>query len=349
MCSLVRVGILGFGYASATFHAPLIASLPGLDLVAIASRDPAKVRAAWPGVSVCDGADALLGRADIDLAVLPTPNATHYPLAVKALAAGKHLVVDKPFVLASAEARDLIARAGSAGRLLSVFHNRRWDGDFLTVQALIESGRLGRLTHVESHFDRFRPEVRARWRESAAPGGGLWYDLGPHLIDQALRLFGPPERIALDLAWQRDGAQTDDWVHAVLRYDRLRVVLHASVLAADPGPRFVLHGTAGSFVKRGLDTQEDALKAGAVPGGPDWGRDPLPGTLTLAGPDGTPPRPYPGLPGDYRRYYAGVRDAILLGAPNPVPASEALGVVRLMELGLASFAQGCAVAVNSLD
>ena len=348
MGSSVKVGIVGFGFATATFHAPLIASVPGLELVAMSSSDAAKVRAAWPQVDVCDSPDALFARPDIDLVVIPTPNETHYPLAVKALATGKHVVVDKPFTLDATEARDLIARAESAGRLLSVFHNRRWDADFLTVRKVLDSGVLGRLTHFESHFDRYRPLVRQRWRESGAPGSGLWYDLGAHLLDQTLQLFGAPQTLSLDLAKQREGAAADDWFHAVLRYDSLRVILHASALVPDLGPRFALHGTQGSFTKYGLDPQEDALKLGGRPGSPDWAVDPRPGTLTLSEADVLVPREHIGERGDYSRYYAAVRDAILNGAPNPVPAGDALQVMQLIDLGLASFREGRVMTVGEL-
>lgn len=352
MSAPLNVGILGFGYAGATLHAPLIAAVPGLHLAAIASSNAAKVHAAWPNVPVDASPHALIARPDIDLVVAATPNAIHHPLAAEALAAGKHVVVDKPFTLNVGEAEDLIERAESAGRLLSVFHNRRWDADFLTVQRLQASGALGRLTSVESRFDRFRPEVRVRWRESGAPGSGLWYDLGAHLVDQALCLFGMPETIALDLARQRDGALADDWFHAVLRYEKLRVVLHASALAADPGPRFVLHGTGGSYTTFGLDPQEAALKARIPPGGERWGEDPSPGSLTVADPqgqDGLARRKCSSDRGDYTAYYAGVRDAIRGDASNPVPATDALQVIRLIELGLAGFTEGRVMAVTVAD
>ncbi|WP_374604602.1 oxidoreductase [Niveibacterium sp.] len=348
MSSTVRVGVVGFGFATATFHAPLIASVPGLELIAMSSSDPAKVLAAWPQVEVCESPDALFARPDIDLVVIPTPNETHYPLAVKALAAGKHVVVDKPFTLDAGEARDLIARAESAGRVLSVFHNRRWDADFLTVQKVLASGELGRVAHFESHFDRYRPQVRQRWRESGAPGSGLWYDLGSHLLDQTLQLFGTPQTISLDLAKQRDGAAADDWFHAVLRYDTLRVILHGSALVPELGPRYVLHGTLGSFTKYGLDPQEDALKLGGQPGGADWGIDPRPGVLTISSGDTLIPHQHAGERGDYSRYYAAVRDAILQGAPNPVPASDALKVMQLIELGLVAFRDGRVARVGEL-
>ena len=343
MTPTLNVGVVGFGFAAATFHAPLITHTQGLKLRAISSSDAGKVKAAYPMLDVCDSASALFARPDIDLVVIPTPNETHFGLAALALAAGKHVVVDKPFTLDVAQAQDLITRAEQCGRLLSVFHNRRWDADFLSLQQVLASGSIGRVTHFESHFDRYRPQVRHRWREAGGPGSGLWYDLGPHLLDQAILLFGMPHSISLDLQRQRDGAATDDWFHAILRYDGLRVILHGSALAAKLGPRYLVHGTDGSFTKYGLDPQEDALKAGIRPDNAGWGIDPVPGVLTLAnahdptGLDGLFDQTISGIPGDYTRYYAGIFDAIVAGRPNPVPANEALQVMRLIEAGLRSF------------
>lgn len=346
MQPIVKVGIVGYGYATATFHAPLIASVSGLALTAISTRSPPKVIADWPQVDVCESPQTLFARPDIDLVIIPTPNETHHPLAAQALAAGKHVVVDKPFTLDVAQARDLIQRADQAQRVLSVFHNRRWDADFLTLKSVLTGGQLGRVTHFESHFDRYRPVVRPRWRESGAPGSGLWYDLGSHLIDQALQLFGRPRTLMLDLARERDGATADDSFHAVLRYEGLRVVLHASALVAHLGPRFAVHGTRGSFTKFGLDTQEDALKSGRRPGAADWGVDPLVPTLTLAEGDRLADTPLRCERGDYPSYYAGVRDAVLRRGPNPVPAEDALQVIELIELGLESARSGRVAVVD---
>ncbi len=281
MTEPLNVAIVGYGFASKTFHAPLIAAVPGLELMAIASSDPAKVKADWPDVAVEATAANLFGRREIDLVVIPTPNTSHFPLACMALAAGKHVVVDKPFTVTLAEARCLQAEAAAACRLLSVFHNRRWDSDFLTLQRVIASGKLGRIVHFESHFDRYRPQVRARWREQAGAGSGLWYDLGAHLVDQVLQILGVPESISLDLATQRDGAATDDWFHTVLRYGQSRCILHGSALAALPVPRFTVHGSLGSFSKMGLDPQEDLLKSGRRPPALGWGDDPLRATLSV--------------------------------------------------------------------
>jgi scyllo-inositol 2-dehydrogenase (NADP+) len=340
MTQSIKVGIVGYGYATATFHAPLIGSVPGLELVAISSSDAGKVHAAWPQMEVCVTPQALFARQDIDLVIIPTPNDTHHALARQALAAGKHVVVDKPFTLTSADARDLIAFAATKQRLLSVFHNRRWDADFLTVQKLLASGQLGRVTHFESHFDRFRPDVPQRWRDGAGLGSGLWYDLGSHLIDQALGLFGIPESIFLDMAKQRDAALTDDWFHAILRYGDLRVILHASALVAHQGPRFVMHGTKGSYTKFGLDPQEAALKAGTHPGAEGWGIDTLPGQLDVLRGTWMQQSTLVSEAGDYAQFYLGMRDAILHGAPHPVPATEALQVMEMIELGKQSAAEG---------
>lgn len=339
----LRVGLIGYGYASQTFHAPLIAGVPGLQLAAVSSRDAARVRADWPAVEVLPDAHALIARADLDLVVIASPNDSHHPLARAALAAGRHVVVDKPFTLTLAQARELGALAHARGRLLSVFHNRRWDSDFLTLRALIERGDLGRVVHLESAFDRYRPAVRARWRESAAPGAGLWFDLGPHLLDQALQLFGWPQAITLDQAVLRDSGASDDWFQARLRYSARRVVLRASMLAAAASPRFVVHGTLGSWVKQGLDPQEDALKDGARPGwppAPGWGADRQASLLTRAAGESLRSEPLALADGSYGSYYAALCDALHGRGDNPVPAPQACAVMAWLELGQRSAREG---------
>jgi predicted dehydrogenase len=338
----LKVGLIGYGYAGKTFHAPLIAAVPDLELVSVASSDAAKVHADWPGVAVHAAPAELIARADLDLVVIATPNDTHHPLVRAALVAGRNVVVDKPFTVALDDARELVALARERRRLLSVFHNRRWDGDFLTLRGLVAEGALGRVVEMTSRHDRFRPEVRQRWRESAGPGAGLWFDLGPHLVDQALQLFGRPRAIALERDLTRDGALADDWFHASLRYDRLHVHLHAGMLVAASAPRFAVHGTRGSFVKEGLDALEDALTAGARPTGPPaagWGVDPGRATLVTRAPDGAAAMtPVAMQPGAHMAYFAAVAAAIRDEAPNPVPAQEALDVMELIELGIASAA-----------
>jgi predicted dehydrogenase len=345
MSEELRVGLLGYGYAGKTFHAPLIAAVQGLSLTAMASSDPAKVRADWPTVTITATPEELIARRDIDLVVVATPNTTHYPLASRALAAGKHVVVDKPFTVTLDEAHALRDEAAAAGRMLAVFHNRRWDADFLTVRQLLAAGTLGQIAHFESHFDRYRPVVRERWREQAGPGSGVWYDLGPHLIDQALQLFGPPTAIWADLATQRVGAVTDDYFHVQLRYEDKRAILHAGMLVAAAGPRLVVHGANGSYVKYGLDPQEDALRAGERPPRPGWGEDTHPGVQTTWADDGAVATELPSQPGDYAAFYAAVRDAALGRAPNPVPPEEAIAIMHLIELGIRSNTERREIAV----
>jgi predicted dehydrogenase len=337
----LNVGFVGYGYATRTFHAPLVAATPGLRLAAVATTAPATLAADWPDVPALPTADVLFARPDIDLVVIATTNDSHFPLAHLALASGKHVVVDKPFTLTAADGRALETLANANARVLSVFHNRRWDADFLTLKQLLaekDAGLLGRVVHFESHFDRYRPSVRDRWRERNGPGSGLWYDLGPHLLDQTLQLFGRPEGILLDTAQHRDAAQIDDYFHAVLRYGALRVHLHADMLSAHLPPRFTIHGTNGSLTKHGLDPQEDALKAGLRPPAADWGRDLEPFTFTTIEADRRHTRDIPALPGDYAAYYAALRDCLRGEAPNPVPPSEAISVIELLELGLESAA-----------
>ncbi|MEL5410372.1 oxidoreductase [Serratia nevei] len=336
MAEKIRVGLVGYGYASKTFHAPLIAGTPGLELAAVASSDAGKVHADWPSMAVVGDAQALFADPALDLIVIPTPNDTHFPLAQQALAAGKHVVVDKPFTVTLSQAQALQQQAQQSGLLLSVFHNRRWDSDFLTLKALLNEGALGEVVYFESHFDRYRPQVRQRWREQGGAGSGIWYDLGPHLLDQALQLFGKPDRLFVDLGELRPGAQAVDYFHALLSYGNRRVVLHASMLAAAESPRYVVHGTRGSYVKYGLDPQEDRLKAGERLPQADWGYDMRDGVVTLSRGDLLAEQPLLNIPGNYPAYYAAVRDAIAGIGENPVSAADAIAVMALIELGLES-------------
>lgn len=335
--TILNTALIGFGYAGQTFHAPLIAAAPGLRLAAIVSGNPDRVQALRPDVPVLATPEAAFADPSVDLVVIATPNDTHADLAHRALAAGKHVVVDKPFTVDLSDARDLQVLAQDANRLLSIFHNRRWDADFLALRSLIDDRVLGRITQFESHFDRFRPVMRDRWRERAGPGAGIWYDLGPHLIDQALCLFGMPQSIQADIASQRPGNGAPDYFHAVLRYaDAKRVMLHGSMLTPDNGLRFAVHGDGGSFIKHGLDSQEDALKAGMTPGCDGWGVDPSPGRLTRIVDDHVEVTDHKGPAGDYRHYFTAIHTAISQGAANPVPPEQALCVMELIEAGVQS-------------
>ncbi|KNC94047.1 oxidoreductase [Trabulsiella odontotermitis] len=336
MSDNIRVGLIGYGYASKTFHAPLIGGTPGMELAVVSSSDESKMKADWPDVKVVAEPKHLFNDPSIDLIVIPTPNDTHFPLAKAALEAGKHVVVDKPFTVTLSQARELDALARSVGRLLSVFHNRRWDSDFLTVKALIADGSLGEVAYFESHFDRYRPQVRNRWREMGGPGSGIWYDLGPHLLDQAVNLFGLPVSLTVDLAQLRPGAQSTDYFHAILTYPQRRIVLHGTLLAAAETARYIVHGSRASYVKFGLDPQEDRLKNGERPPLDDWGHDTRDGVLTRVDGEARIETTWLTQPGNYPAYYAAIRDALNGTGENPVPASQAIQIMELIELGIES-------------
>jgi predicted dehydrogenase len=352
MASTLNIGLMGYGFAGATFHAPVIdhcgapddtPAAPYARVTAIATSQPERARAAYPQAQVVAGIDALIASDEVECIVIATPNDTHYALAAKVLAAGKHVVVDKPVTLTSAEARTLARMAREHGMLFAPFHNRRWDGDFMTVRALIESGALGRVAHFESHFDRFRPQVPERWREEAARGGGLLFDLGPHLIDQALVLFGAPESIYASVKQHRDGASAPDYVHLLLAYPDKEVVLHASALCAIEPPRFSVHGTRGSYVKFGLDTQEDQLKAGLRPGQAGFGGGNAAGTIRAQEGERLVESQVPTREGEYAAFYRAVAQAVKNGDPFPVTPQDAVDVMTIIELAHESARTGTRV------
>lgn len=328
----IGVGLIGYGLGGRAFHAPYIATTSGMRLRAVVSSKAGKVQADWPGMTVVPDVDALLAQPGIDLVVISSPDELHAAHAMAACAAEKHVLVDKPFATSLGDARKVAAEAARAGRLLTVFHNRRWDADFLTLRRLIDEGDLGRIVQFESHFDRWRPTAAPVWKE--ARSGGSWSDLGPHLVDQALCLFGKPQTISLGLATLRESAPAPDYFHAVLGYNRLQVVLHSSKVAADHSLRFAVHGTQGSWIKHGLDLQEAAAVAGALPVSPNWGEDPVEGIFTCAV-DGTQ-RTIANERGDYRRFWGALADAIRGSGPNPVPANEALAVMEVLDAGIRS-------------
>ena len=335
----VKVALIGYGYAGKTIHAPLICATKGLELTTIVSSRPADVQADLPGVTVAPDLATALSDPSIELVVIATPNDIHASMAHVALEAGKNVVIDKPFALSVAEGQSVLDHAERVGKMVSVFHCRRWDSTYLTLQSL--RPRLGDLYQVILRYDRLRPVVRDRWRERAGPGSGIWFDLGSHLADQALSLFGWPEWISADITGQRPGAQTDDYFHATLGYGPLRVILHSSMMTTIPGPVLEVQGAHGAFVKFGMDTQEDMLKAGRTPADAGWGADPAAATFTPVITD------LPGqaemitvLPGNYLAYYESVAKAIRVNAPNPVTGEDALKVMKLLELGFVSSREG---------
>ena len=337
----IPVGLVGFGMAGRVFHAPVIERVPGLRLTTIVQRTGDTAASLHPDARVVRSVDELLADERIRLVVIATPNASHADLARCCLEAGRHVVVDKPFAVSSAQAAPLADVARRSERLLTVFHNRRWDGDFLTVRRVIEQHACGRVVLVESRFERFRPKLKGVWRERAEPGGGILFDLGPHLIDQAVVLFGLPDAVTGDVRIERDDAVADDAFDLTLHYPGLRVLLRASVLASAPGPRFVVRGTAGSYVKYHLDPQEARLADGGSSAGEFWDQEPRErwGTLTRATDAGTQSQALPTEAGDYRLFYANLRDAIRGTAPLAVTPEQALDVMRLLELAAESSRQ----------
>ncbi len=340
----IRVAVVGYGLSGKVFHAPVIATVPDLSLQVFVTRQADLVAADWPKVATTTQFEQVLEDPEIDLVVIASPTQAHAWQTQAALEAGKHVVVEKPFTVTSAEALPLDALARSKRLVLSVCQNRRWDGDFRTVLRLVEDGTLGEISRFETHFDRFRMTIPVRWRDSDAPGGGYLYDLGSHLIDQALVLFGPPETVWADLAIRRPGGRSVDDFHVVFAYRSLRAVIRASMMTAQVGPRYQIHGTTGSFLKWGLDPQEDALKAGGRPGARGWGQEApeRDGQLTVAlGPDGPMQQSrVPTVAGNYAAYYRAVAQAIRTGGPPPVSAAEGAAVIRAIELAMLSHREG---------
>ncbi|WP_228977084.1 Gfo/Idh/MocA family oxidoreductase [Streptomyces sp. DH12] len=352
----LRVGLVGYGLAGSVFHAPLIAATEGLVLDTVVTSDEERRRQArreFPDVRLAGSPDELWDRAgELDLVVVASPNRTHVPLATAALEAGLPVVVDKPVAGTAAEARGLAALAERRGLLLSVFQNRRWDADFRTLRALLDAGELGEVQRFESRFERWRPRPKGGWRESGAPEeiGGLLYDLGSHVVDQALVLFGPAVRVYAEVDVRRPGAEADDDTFvAVTHASGVRSHLYVSATTAQLGPRFRVLGARGGFVKYGLDPQEAALREGARPvAGEPWGVEPEAlwgrvgaGESSLTGGG----RPVPTLPGDYPAYYAAVAAALRDGTPPPVTAGEAAAALDVLEAARRSARDGSAVAL----
>ena len=344
----IRTGVVGFGLAGRVFHTAVVQATPGLELAAVVQRSGDDAKKEYPEAHVARSVEEMLSDVGIQLVVIATPSYSHFELAKQCLHEQRHVVIDKPFTLSSEEAAELIHMARQRNLLLTVYQNRRWDGDSQTVQKVLASGELGRLVTMESHIDRFRPEPRRNvWRESGGPGGGILYDLGPHLIDQALFLFGQPDFLAASVRVERDSAVIDDAFDLQLGYDlqRLTVFLRSTLTACTPGPRFVLHGTHGSFVKWGTDPQEEQLRRGMRPDAPGFGEEPASqwGELRV---EGQEPRRVPTLRGDYRGFYENVRDVLLGKAQLAVTPEQAWRTTRLIELARESSSQGRRLRVD---
>jgi len=341
----MKTAVLGYGLSARVFHLPFIGLQPELNLVALATSQP-QAQLEWPELVIYPTAAQVLAQPEIELVVITTPNHTHFDLAKAALLAGKHVLVEKPFTLTLAETDALLLLARQQQKQLTVFHNRRFDGDFLTVQQLLQSGQLGRLHYLESRFDRFRPQVQQRWKEQAEFGGGIFYDLVPHLLDQALLLFGLPQQVSCQQRQLRTGSQAADYFQLQLHYAELEVVLASSPVNGFDTQRFMLQGDKGCYRKFGLDPQEPQLKAGLLPGQPGFGvtsaeQD---GELWLAqAPD---PQRVPTLPGQYQRFYQQFCQALQGKAELPVPALQIRQFMLVLEAAQQSAASQRTVLIK---
>jgi scyllo-inositol 2-dehydrogenase (NADP+) len=332
---MIRVGLVGFGMAGRVFHGPLICSVPGLELAAVVERSSNSAAQHYPGITTYRSLEAMLADPSLDLFVVATPSGTHFQVARQILEAGKKVVVDKPMSTTSAEIAQLIALAAAKNVHLIPFFNRRWDSDFQTIQKLLHEGQLGRLVFLESRFDRWRPHPPSDrlWKEDPSQGGGVLLDLGTHIADQALTLFGKPESIAADVLCERDWARVNDAFTLRLRYPGFTVVLGANSLSSPARLRFHLRGAKGNYLKSGLDPQEAALNKITRIIDPQWGHEPSAdwGALHIDVDGAMVTRPVTPIPGDYRLYYAAVRDAVLGKSPAPIASVEAWRVARLIE------------------
>jgi predicted dehydrogenase len=335
--------------SGSVFHAPLLAANPHFKITKVLERNSEQSKLRYPEVEVVKNYQALIQDEALELIVVNTPNALHFDMAQQALQAGKHVVLEKPFTVTTAEAHELISLAKAQNRVLTAFQNRRWDGGFRTLQHVVKQQLLGKLVYFEAHYDRYRNYVQPNtWKEEAGPGSGILYNLGSHMLDQVLVLFGKPEAVTADIGTQRPGAQIDDYYDVTLHYPDLKAVIKSSYLVRELGPRFILHGTEGSYLKYGEDPQEESLKAGQLPVGPDWGQEPksdwgklntqLNG-LHFTGTIET-------LPGFYPCFYQNVYEAIREGQSLIVKPEEAALVIYLIELAQQSSQEKRTIALE---
>ncbi len=344
----IQTAICSYGMSGLIFHGPLLEAHPGFSLVKILERSKNESEEKHPGAELVRSYDEILADPRVELVIVNTPDYLHFDMAIKALEAGKHIVIEKPVTLKASEADSIIDLATSRKLMVSVFQNRRWDGDFLTVKEIIGSGELGRLVSFESHFDRFRNYVQQSWKEDHTVGAGTLYNLGSHMIDQALQLFGMPEFLFADVRGMRSGSKVDDSFDIFLHYPHMKCMVRGSYLVKEAGPRYILHGTDGSFVKSGLDPQEDALKAGVVPGSTGWGVEAKEnyGILNSLFDKKDHRVTIPTIPGNYLKFYDNIYQHLREGASLEVTAEQARDVVRIIEAAYESAKDGKVVEVG---
>ncbi len=343
----INVALCSYGMSGVVFHGPLLETHPGYKISKILERNREDSAGKHPGSEIVRDFDSIINDHDIELVVVNTPDHLHFEMTAKVIEAGKHAVVEKPFTLKSSQADSLIKMAREKGVMLTVFHNRRWDGAFLTVQEILETGKLGRLVEYESHFDRYRNFIKDSWKDKSN-GTGTLYNLGSHLVDQALCLFGMPDRLFCDSRMLRDGAKTDDSFDLFLHYKDFKCLLRSSYLVREPGPRLWMHGTDGSYVKWGDDPQEEAMKLGVIPGSEGWGAEPESawGKINTEYKGNRMEGPYPTQPGNYLGFYDNVYEVIRENKPLQVTPEQARNVIRIIEAAYESGREGKVITIH---
>ena len=344
----IVTAILSYGMSGEVFHAPLLAAHPAFRMKTILQRTSEAAKQHYPGVLVAKQLDEILNDAEIELVIVNTPNITHFDFTSRALEAGKHVIVEKPFTNTADEAQKLISLAKKKNKMLSVFQSRRWDGSFMTLQKIIASGAVGKIVEYEAHYDRFRNYIApGTWKEEPGPGSGILFNLGSHMLDQVLTLFGKPETVSARIGTQRPGGRVDDFYDLRISYPGLNVIVKSSYLVREPGPMYQVHGVNGSFVKYGIDPQEEALKLHQIPGTPGWGTDPAKywGKLNTEI-DGLH---YEGrietLAGNYLGYYQNIYEVLREGKNLAVKPEQAMDVIKLIEAAMKSSAEGRTIKV----
>ncbi len=347
----INTALAGFGMTAKVMHAPFLKTLPQYNVTAVLERHRSESQQLFPDATIVRSLEELLERKDVELVIITTPNESHFTYAKQALEAGKHVVLEKPFTITSAEAAELVTLSKKSEGILSVFQNRRYVADFRTMQEILQQHLLGDIHEMEGHFDRYRPEPKpAAWREEAKPGSGILYDLGPHLIDQALCLFGLPQTITADIRHQRPHARVDDYFDLRLDYGFLKVILRSGMLVREPGPRYQVHGTKGSFLKSGEDVQEALLKEGVLPNTPDWGQEPEAqyGLLHTEINGEVVRKTYPSHKGNFGLYYQNLYQTIVHGAELKEKPEHGYNTIRLIELAFQSHAEKRTLACEGL-
>jgi predicted dehydrogenase len=346
----IKSALVSFGISSKTFHAPFLTTMPEYQLVSVLERSGNTASEKYPWVRTARAIDELLADQELELIIITSPNETHFPYAKMAMEAGKHVVIEKPFTNTSAEAKQLIAVSKATGKICAVYHNRRYVADFLTMKQIIEKKLLGELHEFEAHYDRYRPDPRTYglWREKPLPGSGVFYDLGSHLVDQALQLFGTPQYIIADIRKQKSYSVVDDYFDVRLDYGFLKVLLKSGMLVREMGPRYMMHGTRGSYIKYGEDPQEELLKAGQLPVGPEWGKEPESQYgLIHTEIDGMVVREvYPSVQGGFGGFYKNLYASIREGAALREKPEDGYKVIRMIELAFESSESKCRVEVD---